>query len=44
MIEETFDINEIIGIKLTEESEVGNYEWVDAVPEKRIFFFSMLFF
>ena len=38
MVEETFDINEIIGIKLTEESEVGNYEWVDAVPEKRIFF------
>ena len=38
MIKETFDINEIIGIKLTEESVNVNYEWVDAVPEKRIFF------
>ena len=38
MIKESFDINEIIGIKLTEERVNGNHEWVDAVPEKRIFF------
>jgi hypothetical protein len=38
MIKESFDINEIIGIKLTEEKVNGNHEWVDAVPEKRIFF------
>ena len=38
MIKESFDINEIIGIKLTEETESMSYEWVDAVPEKRIFF------
>jgi hypothetical protein len=38
MIRETFDINEIIGIKLTEEREIDSYEWVDTVPEKRIFF------
>jgi hypothetical protein len=37
MVKETFDINEIIGIRLTEESEADRYEWVDAVPEKRIF-------
>ena len=38
MVKETFDINEIIGIKLTEERVEGNYEWVDAIPEKRTFF------
>ena len=38
MIKETFDVNQIIGIKLTEERESDSYEWVNAVPEKRIFF------
>ena len=37
MIQETFDVNEIIGIKLIEEREADNYVWVDNVPEKRIF-------
>ena len=38
MIQETFDVNEIIGIKLIEEREADNYVWVDGVPEKRILF------
>ncbi len=38
MIKETFDVNEIIGIKLFEERQRFDFEWVKAEPEKRIFF------
>lgn len=36
-IQEHFDVNEIIGIKIIPESE-ASFEWVDEIPEKRIFF------
>jgi hypothetical protein len=36
-IQEHFDVNEIIGIKLFPEHD-SRFEWVEATPEKRVFF------
>jgi hypothetical protein len=36
-IQEHFDVNEIIGIKLFPEHD-SRFEWVEAAPEKRAFF------
>lgn len=36
-IKEHFDVDQIIGVKFFPETAAG-YEWVEATPEKRIFF------
>lgn len=36
-IKEHFDLDQIIGVKFTSERE-ADFEWVEAIPEKRIFF------
>jgi hypothetical protein len=36
-IKEHFDVEQIIGVKFFPESKAG-FDWVEAIPEKRIFF------
>jgi hypothetical protein len=38
MKQEHFDIDQIIGIELIYEKPAGEFDWVDATPEKRKFF------